>query len=174
MSDSPPPAVGPIEPAAASPRPPDAASGARGHVWLAPLLIGLIGYGGMTLQLAATFLAMIFPPVALVVGALLVIPAGLLIALVYRRVTERWRPIAAALLALIPAVLSWGLILGYVPFAWAIVGSQLGPLLVGVATGALSMLALPDRRWKLAGGGAALVIAIAALLPIATELAGTG
>ena len=142
--------------------------GTRVLIGLLPIVIGVIGAITFQLHSIAVFGVMFFPAVGLIIAGVVTVGSAVGIAAVFRALTGRWRPVAAALLATFPALVVWLPVLGPVPMAYGAL-SALGPIVVGIVVGALAMLTMPGR-WRLAGAISAAVVAVAALVPIAIEL----
>ncbi|GGI44126.1 hypothetical protein BCL57_000305 [Agromyces flavus] len=158
--------------AAAEPSVPAAPPRSATPAWLAPVLVAVIGVIAMQVHFAATIVGMILPPAGIVGGVLVTAATGVVIALVFRLTTARLHPIAAALLALVPAVLHWGSVLGFTPYVLTVAMSEVGMLIMGAAMGALAMLVLPDPRWRRGGAIASSIIGVLVLVAVLLESAG--
>lgn len=107
-------------------------------------------------------------PFGFAIVAATIVADAVVIAALFRSITGRARPIAAIMLALLPA---FGVGIGIITSGQFLVSLVFGgpaSVVIGASVGGLSMLALPGW-WRLAGAMSAVVIAIPLTVPLVAD-----
>ena len=145
----------PDEPVTVRPRP---------KVWigLLPISVAIATVVAVQLHTLGTIGVMIFPAVGFTIAGFTLLGNAAGIAALYRWITGQWHPLVSTALALFTALAYWLPVVAPVPMLYGALSAI--PVLLGVAVGALAMLALPGR-WRLAGVISAALIAIALVVP---------